>query len=60
MHKPQKVVYVELLDSRALAMKREKAIKKLSHRQKEDLSNERKSTNATVNSPRIDSDKIFP
>ena len=39
MHKPQKVVYVELLDSRAEAMKREKAIKRLSHMQKLNLAN---------------------
>jgi putative endonuclease len=36
-HKPKKVVYVETLGSRAEAMKREKAIKKLSHQQKIDL-----------------------
>ncbi len=34
MHKPKKVAYVETLDTRAQAMKREKAIKKLSHREK--------------------------
>lgn len=34
MHKPKKVVYVETLDTRAQAMKREKAIKKLSHQEK--------------------------
>ena len=34
MHKPKRVVYVEMLDTRAQAMKREKAIKKLSHREK--------------------------
>jgi putative endonuclease len=39
MHKPQKVAYVEVLDSRAHAMKREKAIKKLTHQQKLDLVN---------------------
>lgn len=33
-HKPQKVVYVELFDSQAKAMKREKEIKKMSHKQK--------------------------
>lgn len=37
MHKPQKVVYVEPVDSRAMAMKRERAIKKLSHQQKINL-----------------------
>ena len=39
MHKPKKVVHVERLDSRALAMKREKAIKRLSHLQKLNLAN---------------------
>jgi putative endonuclease len=34
VHKPEKVVYVEALGSRAEAMKRERAIKKLSHQQK--------------------------
>jgi putative endonuclease len=39
MHKPKRVAYVELFDSRAKAMKREKAIKKLSHQQKLNLIN---------------------
>lgn len=39
MHKPKRVAYVELFDSRAKAMKREKAIKKLSHQQKLKLIN---------------------
>jgi putative endonuclease len=39
MHKPERVAYVELFDSRAKAMKREKAIKKLSHQQKLNLIN---------------------
>lgn len=38
-HKPQKVVYVELFDSQAKAMKREKEIKKMSHKQKLQLVN---------------------
>jgi putative endonuclease len=38
-HKPQKVVYVELFDSTAKAMKREKEIKKMSHNQKLQLVN---------------------
>jgi putative endonuclease len=38
-HKPQKIAYVEDLDSRSQAMKRERAIKKLSHQQKIDLIN---------------------
>jgi len=33
-HKPQKIAYVELFDSRTKAMKREREIKKLSHQQK--------------------------
>jgi putative endonuclease len=42
MHKPQKVVYVEQFISRAEAMRREKAIKKLNHEQKESLISSRK------------------
>lgn len=38
-HKPERVAYVELFYSRAKAMKREKAIKKLSHQQKLNLIN---------------------
>jgi len=38
-HKPQKVAYVELFGSRSSAMKRERAIKKLTHQQKLDLIN---------------------
>jgi putative endonuclease len=41
MHKPKRVAYVELFDSRAKAIKREKAIKKLSHQQKLNLINSR-------------------
>jgi len=37
MHPPKKVVHVEQFESRAEAMRREKALKKLSHKQKEDL-----------------------
>jgi putative endonuclease len=37
MHKPKQVAYVETLFSRAEAMKREKAIKKLSHQDKLEL-----------------------
>jgi putative endonuclease len=43
MHKPQKVAHVEVFSSRAEAMKREKAIKKLSHQQKVDLIDQQKS-----------------
>jgi putative endonuclease len=39
MHKPQKVAYSELFDSRAKAMRREKEIKKLTHQQKLNLIN---------------------
>lgn len=42
MHKVEKIAYVELLDSRAEAMKREKVIKKFSHKQKLDLANSAK------------------
>ena len=41
MHKPKRVAYVEIFDSRAHAMKREKAIKRLSHQQKQNLINSR-------------------
>ncbi|MDH5482023.1 MAG: GIY-YIG nuclease family protein [Candidatus Bathyarchaeota archaeon] len=34
MHKPKKLVYVERCDSRSEAMRREKTVKKLNHRQK--------------------------
>lgn len=37
MHPPKKVAYVEQFESRAEAMRREKAIKKLNHQQKEAL-----------------------
>ena len=39
MHKPKQVAYVEVMDSRSQAMKREKAIKKLTHQQKLNLIN---------------------
>lgn len=39
MHKPKKVAYVELFDSRVKAMKREREIKKMTHQQKLDLIN---------------------
>jgi putative endonuclease len=38
-HKPQKIAYIEVFDTRAKAMKREREIKKLSHQQKLDLAN---------------------
>jgi putative endonuclease len=42
MHPPKKVVHVEQFESRAEAMRREKALKKLSHKQKEDLINRKR------------------
>jgi putative endonuclease len=36
-HRPQRVAYVELFNNRSSAMKRERAIKNLSHQQKQDL-----------------------
>lgn len=36
-HRPQKIAYVELFNSRSSAMKREREIKKLTHQQKHDL-----------------------
>ncbi|MGD6934989.1 MAG: GIY-YIG nuclease family protein [Candidatus Bathyarchaeia archaeon] len=36
-HKPQKLAYVETHDTRGLAMRREREIKKLSHQQKQAL-----------------------
>ena len=41
MHEPKRVAYVEFFDSRMKAMKREKAIKKMSHQQKLNLINSR-------------------
>jgi putative endonuclease len=38
-HRPQKVAYVELFNSRSNAMKRERAIKKFTHQQKQELVN---------------------
>ena len=39
MYPPKKVAYVEQLSSRSEAMKRERALKKFSHQQKQDLIN---------------------
>ncbi len=44
MYPPQEVAYVEQFTSRSEAMKREKAIKKLSHQQKTDLVHSQKET----------------
>ena len=41
MHKPRQIAYVELFDSRAKAIKREREIKKMSHQQKLNLVNSR-------------------
>jgi putative endonuclease len=41
MHKPKRLVHVEQFRSRAEAMRREKKIKRLSHRQKFELANSR-------------------
>ncbi len=37
IHKPKRIAYVEILDSRSEAMKREKTIKRMSHQQKMSL-----------------------
>jgi len=37
MHKPKKIAYTEEFTSRAKAMRREKRIKKLNHKQKQQL-----------------------
>lgn len=42
IHKPKEIAYVELFDSRSKAMKREKEIKKLTHKQKLELITQRK------------------
>jgi putative endonuclease len=41
MHKPEKIAYAELFDSRAKAMKHEREIKKMTHQQKLNLINSR-------------------
>jgi putative endonuclease len=41
MHRPKRVAYVELFDSQAKAMKREREIKKMTHKQKLNLINSR-------------------
>lgn len=43
IHRPEGVAYVELFDSQAEAMRREREIKKMTHRQKLDLINSRNS-----------------
>ena len=39
MHRPKKIVYVEEFGSRAEAMKKEKKVKRMNHRQKLELIN---------------------
>jgi putative endonuclease len=48
MHKPKRVAYVELFDSRAKAMKREREIKKMSHQQKLNLINSQNAPNGNI------------
>lgn len=43
-HKPQRVAYKEVFGSRGAAMKREREIKKMSHKQKLDLINSQTKT----------------
>ncbi|TET65901.1 GIY-YIG nuclease family protein [Candidatus Bathyarchaeota archaeon] len=45
IHEPEKVVYVEELESRSKAMKRERQIKSLSHNQKQRLTKSCNETN---------------
>jgi putative endonuclease len=45
IHRPNKIVYVETLESRAEAMRREKAIKKMTHNQKTELMKSQKNQN---------------
>jgi len=52
MHKPKRVAYVELFDSRAKAMKREKAIKKLTHQQKQNMINSQNTHECTPAAPK--------
>lgn len=48
MHKPQEIVYTEQFPLRAEAMRREKAIKKLNHQQKENLIKSKKTHSEQV------------
>jgi putative endonuclease len=48
MHRPKRVAYVELFDSQAKAMKREREIKKLTHKQKLNLINSRNVHNDNI------------
>jgi len=51
MHPPKELSYVEQFASRAEAMRREKAIKKLSHQQKETLVKSKGNTDTAESSP---------
>ena len=48
-HKPQRVVYVEIFETQAKAMKREKQIKKMTHQQKLNLANSQEVANTRYN-----------
>jgi putative endonuclease len=48
MHKPKRVAYVELFDSRTKAMKREREIKKMTRQQKLNLINSRNAYNDNI------------
>jgi putative endonuclease len=50
MHKPKRVAYTEVFDSRGTAMKREKEIKRLTHQQKLDLTISQKKKGSGVKS----------
>lgn len=45
IHEPRELAYVETFESRGQAMKREKQIKRLNHKQKTNLINSKKSAN---------------
>jgi putative endonuclease len=53
MHKPKKLLYFEKHDSRAEAMKREKRIKRLNHRQKLELADSCRKTNKHAKSTSV-------
>jgi putative endonuclease len=49
MHKPKKIVYVESYEQRVEAMRREKIIKKLNHKQKQTLIKSQKTKKHSFN-----------
>ena len=49
MHKPKKIAYIESYEQRALAMRREKTIKKLNHKQKQALIKSQKTIKQAFN-----------